>query len=91
MASADGHGEMDRAKSGSPVASSGRRELVGAFLGSFFSPPELLPSIEHNAMPVRHNNLFREARAGIEPANSGFADRCLTTWLPRLRYYLPIT
>ena len=24
-----------------------------------------------------------EAGAGIEPANSGFADRCLTTWLPR--------
>jgi hypothetical protein len=24
-----------------------------------------------------------EARARIELANSGFADRCLTTWLPR--------
>jgi hypothetical protein len=28
-----------------------------------------------------------EAGAGIEPANSGFADRDLTTWLPR-RFYL---
>ena len=26
---------------------------------------------------------LREAGAGIEPANSGFADRDLTTWLPR--------
>jgi hypothetical protein len=24
-----------------------------------------------------------KAGAGIEPANSGFADRDLTTWLPR--------
>ena len=32
--------------------------------------PKLLPRIE--------------APAGIEPANSGFADRCLTTWLRRL-------
>src|SRR5205807_5316380 len=27
--------------------------------------------------------ILREAGAGIEPANSGFADRDLTTWLPR--------
>ena len=25
-----------------------------------------------------------EARGGIEPPNRGFADLCLTTWLPRL-------
>lgn len=30
-----------------------------------------------------------EARAGIEPANKGFAGLCLTTWLPRqgLNFY----
>lgn len=30
-----------------------------------------------------------EAWAGIEPAYNGFANRCLTTWLPRL-YIKPI-
>ena len=28
-----------------------------------------------------------EARGGIEPPNKGFADLCLTTWLPRLDHF----
>src|SRR3990172_9578441 len=28
------------------------------------------------------NNTHSEAWIGIEPTNNGFADRCLTTWLP---------
>ena len=32
-----------------------------------------------------------EAGAGIEPANSGFADRSLTTWLPRREWKLSVT
>ena len=41
-------------------------------------------------MGYKENQRLRlEARVGIEPTNKGFADLCLTTWLPRLRTALP--
>ena len=42
-------------------------------------------SLGRDDLVGRHSNFFlsKEAGAGIEPANSGFADRDLTTWLPR--------
>src|SRR5690348_12470003 len=32
--------------------------------------------------PCAYYQIEREVRAGVEPANTGFADRGLTTWLP---------
>ncbi len=39
------------------------------------------PKSLHRSFP---NHRILEATAGIEPANGGFADPCLTTWLRRL-------
>ena len=41
------------------------------------------PDRETNAPVSSKAEPVVEAGAGIEPANSGFADRDLTTWLPR--------
>jgi hypothetical protein len=39
--------------------------------------------VERNPRYPENPSTGVEAGAGIEPANSGFADRDLTTWLPR--------
>src|ERR1035437_9346018 len=33
---------------------------------------------------IEKSTKLLEARIGVEPTNKGFADLCLTTWLPRL-------
>jgi hypothetical protein len=53
------------------------------FATSVRSTSEQLNSRDWNLLIAGGDIL--EARVGIEPTNKGFADLCLTTWLPRLR------
>ena len=57
----------------------GRVEEVPLHTSAFLRSPRF------NAAAVALGSPIPEVRAGIEPANSGFADRCLTTWLPHRR------
>ena len=41
--------------------------------------------LKTSATICRTRDYGMEARVGIEPTNKGFADLCLTTWLPRRR------
>jgi hypothetical protein len=46
----------------------------------FLSPPRILSPVRLPVPPSRHYcTCALEARAGIEPAHNGFADRCVTT------------
>ncbi len=81
------HGRDDAAKVPRPRKSGARRRTPAP--GTLAVPPDgERPGAEGTgAFRLVTGGSFtagsEEARAGIEPANSGFADRCLTTWLPR--------
>ena len=57
-----------------------RRSPEGEFAGASES---IEPARGMKASLSNETKRNIEAGAGIEPANSGFADRDLTTWLPR--------
>ena len=58
-----------------------RRRLKGKLDGEASESIEPVRSKKASLSPETERD--HEAGAGIEPANSGFADRDLTTWLPR--------
>jgi hypothetical protein len=45
--------------------------------------PRQLAATISKTQVSENNGILLEARGGIEPPNKGFADLCLTTWLPR--------
>ena len=45
--------------------------------------PGVLSPLRMPIPPPGRNVILKEAWAGIAPAYKGFADPCLTTWLPR--------
>ncbi len=68
----------------------GQRAKVGAKKLSNTGVPPVrpgrscpVPVLPDTTFTDTNRSAFGEAGAGIEPANSGFADRDLTTWLPR--------
>jgi hypothetical protein len=67
------------------VESSGRIRIDSACYSRIKIVPDTFPDSWAFFRPKSHisNNLEMEARVGIEPTHTAFAEPCLTTWLPR--------
>jgi hypothetical protein len=54
-------------------------------------PTPLFSNVGIYRLNSSESRMLLEARGGIEPPSKGFADLCLTTWLPRLEFSISIT